>query len=77
MLFPSSKLQSELRTTNLEELKITVETYYEEVTSVLLDTKSLLACCLIQIFQSRTSEITTKDERERESKNLRLIILVS
>lgn len=27
----SSKLQSELRTTNLEELKITVETYFEEV----------------------------------------------
>ncbi|XP_044046585.1 IQ domain-containing protein E isoform X2 [Siniperca chuatsi] len=26
-----SKLQSELRTTNLEELKITVETYYEEI----------------------------------------------
>ncbi|TMS22871.1 IQ domain-containing protein E [Larimichthys crocea] len=26
-----SKLQSELRTTNLEELKITVETYYEEL----------------------------------------------
>uniref|UniRef100_A0A4W6FFW4 IQ motif containing E n=1 Tax=Lates calcarifer TaxID=8187 RepID=A0A4W6FFW4_LATCA len=27
----SSKLQSELRTTNLEELKITVETYFEEI----------------------------------------------
>lgn len=32
LLFSSSKLQSELRTTNLEELKITVESYFEEVT---------------------------------------------
>lgn len=31
---PPSKLQSELRTTNLEELKITVETYFEEVKPV-------------------------------------------
>ena len=29
--FSYSKLQSELRTTNLEELKITVETYFQEV----------------------------------------------
>lgn len=32
-----SKLQSELRTTNLEELKITVETYFEEVNEMFTD----------------------------------------
>ncbi|CAL8331054.1 unnamed protein product [Lota lota] len=32
-----SKLQSELRTTNLEELKITVEMYFEEVMSLCLE----------------------------------------
>ena len=36
-----SKLQSDLRTTNLEELNITVETYFEEVTSMHLDTFQL------------------------------------
>lgn len=32
LFFLFSKLQSDLRTTNLEELKITVESYFEEVT---------------------------------------------
>lgn len=31
LFLPFSKLQSDLRTTNLEELKITVESYFEEV----------------------------------------------
>lgn len=31
LFFCFSKLQSDLRTTNLEELKITVETHFEEV----------------------------------------------
>lgn len=35
LFFSFSKLQSELRTTNLEELKITVESYLEEVTQQL------------------------------------------
>lgn len=35
LFFLFSKLQSDLRTTNLEELKITVESYFEEVTQQL------------------------------------------
>lgn len=45
LLFPPSKLQSELRTTALEELKITVETYFEEVMSIFLALRLLLCAC--------------------------------
>ena len=38
----SSKVQSELRATNLEELKITVETYYGEVTD--LSVQNVITC---------------------------------
>lgn len=31
-----SQLQGDLKTTNMQEMKITVETYYEEVTSIIL-----------------------------------------
>lgn len=58
----SSKLQSELRTTNLEELKIAVETYFEEVTM-----KSLLLSYRVQISRSRTFEQKHPEEREKEA----------
>lgn len=51
-----SKLQSELRTTNLEELKITVETYFEEV--------SLISVYLLCFYNMRFSQQTPEPKKE-------------
>lgn len=47
LFFLFSKLQSDLRTTNLEELQITVESYFEEVTQQVVPTTE---CTLNSVF---------------------------
>lgn len=61
LFFLFSKLQSDLRTTNLEELKITVESYFEEVTQ--------------QLYQ-RTTREKQRSERTLNSVFARTSLLV-